>query len=894
LVTIALVEISFRLARRRRQLFGEERGAAGNLAVLAETSGFFSSALSMSKSLEMALERLPVPADWTTLIAILEGDRSRFAVVAAHGPLASILTGRELSETSVPPQIWYTVTQQRQRLNFDDLKMAAPDQYNKMIAIVPELATVQSAILYPLLSHDLSIGYLGLVGPSPISLSESTGQTLEILSRLIAANVGAGHFAEQTDSKGGCIEAILETLPMPAFVTDKDSIVTYTNQVLAELLKTEASSFIGRRSADILPDYLDVQMTTVGEDESILRPEYFGYVDIDGRPYQVHTSGLLDSKSNIESVVYVLTVAAATPVEEVSGCQEITSHLIDRVGGKSTASVSAPEILSGLLKDIIELTKAGAGWVYIAPSKPGAPTGFTSHGLGSTIGAMMGRDWSQVLAPNDTNPLMIDDLETMPHLPSGQLLASGWRAITIIPICKHAGLIGHIGLAGQAPSSIVAPLQELKRVGFIASIVANEALGRDAGTTDTIEQALAELCDKVYQSASLSDALKVTVEVVQEIVASPTSTVSILLADENRSVFYEAYTSGPEAGSLAGREIVVNRIPAPLTNLLSADGALVTSRFSPEVAASGEAFSPLHMIRPWIAAPVIWQDKPIAIITSLDIADLSQAQLDGIARLIPKIAPVIGIYQQSFSQPTAGLDAGKREVLYIVSHELRTPLASLKAANELLNEMSREGEESEYQRRLLENASRSIARLERLVSDLADVSSLENDTLRLNLEKSTVQDLVAEAVGLMVPLIVTKEQTLEIDLPDHLPDITVDRHRFGQILGNLLSNAHKYGKHAGRLELRVWQDRNKGIVFQVSDDGPGITLADQQRVFEPFHTDQKEMARRAISGGLGLMIAKSLVERHGGKIWLSSEPGQGTTFYFSIPIFDAAPLANDQ
>jgi len=214
-----------------------------------------------------------------------------------------------------------------------------------------------------------------------------------------------------------------------------------------------------------------------------------------------------------------------------------------------------------------------------------------------------------------------------------------------------------------------------------------------------------------------------------------------------------------------------------------------------------------------------------------------------------------------------------------VSHELRTPLTILRTSLALLRE---QGEACPPQRRqeLLETIEHHAGRLEALVTDLLEVTRLEAGQVTLSRQLTDLRTIVKRTVQAFVPLMDGRQQTVTLDLPPHLSLVSVDRRRVEQVLDNLLSNAHKFTPKGGHIRVGV-REREGTMEVSVQDDGPGIPPQEQERIFEKFYTLG---TRRGLAGmGLGLYIARQLVSLHGGHIWVESQPGAGSTFYFTIP-----------
>jgi len=178
---------------------------------------------------------------------------------------------------------------------------------------------------------------------------------------------------------------------------------------------------------------------------------------------------------------------------------------------------------------------------------------------------------------------------------------------------------------------------------------------------------------------------------------------------------------------------------------------------------------------------------------------------------------------------------------------------------------------------------RSAEQLLALVNDLLDVSRLESGRFLLNPEPLDPADLVRRVQGSLQPLAEAKALRVRLEMPARLPLILVDPHRLEQVLTNLLSNAIKFTPEGGEVTVAVAEEGGK-LRFAVTDTGIGIPAQDMERVFGRFYRSA-ESIRRAIGGtGLGLYIAKNIVESHGGEIGLESQEGQGTRVWFSLPV----------
>jgi PAS domain S-box-containing protein len=231
------------------------------------------------------------------------------------------------------------------------------------------------------------------------------------------------------------------------------------------------------------------------------------------------------------------------------------------------------------------------------------------------------------------------------------------------------------------------------------------------------------------------------------------------------------------------------------------------------------------------------------------------------------------------------IDRMKAEFISVVSHELRTPLTSMQAALSLLNEkiidpISEEGEVT------IQIATEGTDRLVRLVNDILDLERLESGKVRLEKHLYSIDDLVTTAVAQMQEMANQAKITLEASLC-HV-QVTVDGDRLVQILTNLLSNAIKFSSQNSVVRLSVEQQELENnpsfLLFAVCDQGRGIPTDKLESIFDRFHQVDASDSRAKGGTGLGLAICRSIVQQHGGEIWVESIVGQGSTFYFTIPM----------
>jgi signal transduction histidine kinase len=223
----------------------------------------------------------------------------------------------------------------------------------------------------------------------------------------------------------------------------------------------------------------------------------------------------------------------------------------------------------------------------------------------------------------------------------------------------------------------------------------------------------------------------------------------------------------------------------------------------------------------------------------------------------------------------------KSEFLANMSHELRTPLNAIIGFSEVLLERLF-GELNDKQDDYLKDIHSSGKHLLSLINDILDLSKVEAGHMELDLATFDVPAAISNAMTLIRERAQRHDITLALDAGPELGEIVADERKFKQILLNLLTNAVKFTPDGGRIDVRARRE-DKDVVVEVQDTGIGIAPEDQAAVFEEFRQVGRHYTNKQEGTGLGLALTRKFVELHGGRIWLESEPGKGSTFAFTIP-----------
>lgn len=220
------------------------------------------------------------------------------------------------------------------------------------------------------------------------------------------------------------------------------------------------------------------------------------------------------------------------------------------------------------------------------------------------------------------------------------------------------------------------------------------------------------------------------------------------------------------------------------------------------------------------------------------------------------------------------------EMLGVVSHDLRSPLQTIELATRQISHRMAKEDGSEWLALPVERILRSSRTARRLIEDLLDIVAIEEGKLSIRRSALEPAAIIHEMLDALKPQAEDKRLFLEASAAPNLPLISGDHDRILQVLSNLIGNALKFTPEGGRVSVRV-AEQGDTVAFSVRDTGPGIPEGQRQHLFDRFW--QADTADRR-GRGLGLAIAKGIVEAHGGKLWFESEVGQGTTFFFAVPL----------
>jgi PAS domain S-box-containing protein len=323
--------------------------------------------------------------------------------------------------------------------------------------------------------------------------------------------------------------------------------------------------------------------------------------------------------------------------------------------------------------------------------------------------------------------------------------------------------------------------------------------------------------------------------------------------------------------------------PHLVRSVLETKGPLLLARPSPETIASF-AQSEDHLwilraaeIRSLVAAPLVAHGKLLGAIAFVSSTP-SRAYGPGDVRLAEELGQRAGLsienalLYRAAQRATQARDA----VLGIVAHDLRNPLGAILLH---VQRLARRGPTSEGQSSPVEQIERAAVRMDRLITDLLDVASMEAGRLSVAQGKISAEQILEDSVEAQRSLAASRSLELSRKVAPRLPDVWGDRDRLLQVFENLIGNACKFTQAGGQVTVGA-APGDGGVLFWVADSGAGIDAEDLPHLFDRFWQARNATRRAA---GLGLHIVKGIVEAHGGRIWVETVLGKGSTFYFTIP-----------
>ncbi|HEU0300947.1 MAG TPA: ATP-binding protein, partial [Longimicrobium sp.] len=358
-----------------------------------------------------------------------------------------------------------------------------------------------------------------------------------------------------------------------------------------------------------------------------------------------------------------------------------------------------------------------------------------------------------------------------------------------------------------------------------------------------------------------------------------------VLGDAGRPREVEVAAAGPAQAAALRRSLGDaphgGRLGAAMTEVLSTGRARLLAHGVEEAACVAGALSGGQAPRSCLVAPLAARDRVIGALALVRTGRRPFGRPELAAAEELGVMGGLALHNAILYAQAQRATRMRDEVLGVVAHDLRNPLMAISMYAHVLSETGLSAKQEEW----LEVMLRNTERMNALIQDLLDITALKAGRLRVQPAPCATGPLLAEAVQTLEPQARARGVRLSSRMRGELPPVRADRERVLQVLSNLAGNAVKFTPAGGEVELAA-EARGAEVVITVRDDGPGIEAADLPRVFDRFW--QAAGTRRG-GAGLGLSIARGIVESHGGRIWAESVPGQGSTFSFTLPAAQDAP-----
>jgi PAS domain S-box-containing protein len=280
----------------------------------------------------------------------------------------------------------------------------------------------------------------------------------------------------------------------------------------------------------------------------------------------------------------------------------------------------------------------------------------------------------------------------------------------------------------------------------------------------------------------------------------------------------------------------------------------------------------LKQLQLWLFISVYSTERETFIVVFENISERKKMEIE-----------IKDLYEKEKQQREELEEETKARGLFInvLAHELRTPITPILASTGFLKDLLESRPES-TEKKIIDNIYTSTEKLARRLEDLLEIARYTRGTFQLNLSQVNLKTYLNEAVEGFRPTIIQHGQEFLVDISSDLPVTDIDPSRLEQVIINLLSNASKFSPAGGKIYLKAGMIGDF-LQIEVKDEGIGIPIESQGRLFQPYHRVVQD--RQQFPGlGLGLAVAKQIVEAHGGKIWLTSESGKGSTFTINIPL----------
>ncbi|MCX7683595.1 MAG: GAF domain-containing protein [Anaerolineae bacterium] len=592
---------------------------------------------------------------------------------------------------------------------------------------------------------------------------------------------------------------------------------------------------------------------------------------------------------------------AAAILEKARLYREMEAHTrrltaLNEVGSVITSTLDLPTVLRLIMDRAVELLQAEAGSLVLVDQETGELVFEVTAGPASAdlVGTRLPPGTGilgSVVQERDT--IIIRDAQSDPRWGGDLDERFVTRSIIAVPMISRGQVIGVIELLNRRDGL---PFDE-NDARLLTAFAANAAVSiENARLFTQTDQALAARVEELSMMQRIDRELNATLDYrlvmkrtlswAVEMTGADVGLIAVIVENDKgeKGLRFLAAHGYPEK-LVAPDEARLWPLERGIIGRVARTGR---AELVENVAADPDYASEVPGMVTQLTVPIIRETRIVGIIAleSSRPGQFNQEVFDFVMRLADHAA--IAIENARLFEQVRQANEAKTEFVSFVSHELKQPMTSMRGYTDLLLKGAA-GELSEIQRSFLETIRSNVERMNALVTSLLDISRIESGRLRINLEDLAIGQVIEDVLRQMRGQIEAKRQTLAVEIAPGLPYVRADRERLGQVLTNLISNAHKYTPEGGHITVRAQQWEAQGgrfVMCAVSDTGIGMSPEDQARLFTKYFRSDDPAVRKESGTGLGLVITKSLVELQGGEIWVESEVGKGSTFTFTVPVSD--------
>jgi signal transduction histidine kinase/putative methionine-R-sulfoxide reductase with GAF domain/HAMP domain-containing protein len=593
--------------------------------------------------------------------------------------------------------------------------------------------------------------------------------------------------------------------------------------------------------------------------------------------------------------------------------QELTRSVeelraLGEVGQAVSGSLDIQSVLTSIVSHAVDLSQTDAGTIYEFDEATQVFVPRANYGLSEELIEALRQSHLRVgegavgQAARTRAAFQIPDLEREPHYALRFLIEAGYRALLAVPLLREDRVIGALAVRRKAPGAFPKPIVDLLQTFATQSVIAiqNARLFREI---DEKSRALEELSRNQEQLSRLSTALQEPLSLAEQLTRVLDAARQVVGLDHLYIWTPTPAGDGFMVSAGAGlsesdwRDLVGVTIPIGEAGALAAvyrDGEpLLFSEAHPvpekyRLRLPYSAIAALRL-KAFLVSPMIARGRTVGVLSAdnrINRAPIPAHIVDLLHSFAAQAAVAVEnarLFQeiQEKGQQLELASKHKSQFLANMSHELRTPMNAVLGYTDLiLDDIF--GDVPAPIRETLERVKTNGQHLLSLINDVLDLSKMEAGQLTLSLGDYAMGEIVHGVVSAVESLAAGKQLALKGIVPADLPPGRGDERRLTQVLLNLAGNAIKF-TDAGEISIEV-RAADGHYLVSVSDTGPGISEADQQRIFEEFQQADSSSTRQKGGTGLGLSISRRIVELHGGRLWVESALGEGSTFYFTVPL----------